>query len=211
MTAKLIQLEVGPWPMNSYIIVCEISMRSAVVDPGADAKMLQSKLEGTRVDKIILTHTHEDHIGALEEIKRLTASPVMLNPLEYETPTQSPINQVDYDIPISHEDRIQIGEISVQALHTPGHTPGMTSFDLGDGRILVGDTLFVGGPGKTWSPGEFEKTMKTMKEVVFRWPADTEFYPGHGPSGVIGAEIEAFQSFINRGWDSDFHGDVTWK
>jgi glyoxylase-like metal-dependent hydrolase (beta-lactamase superfamily II) len=87
----------------------------------------------------------------------------------------------------------------------------MTCFDLGDKRVLVGDTVFVGGPGKTWSPEDFTLTMRTMQEIVFAWPDDTEFYPGHGPSGVIGEERSDFEAFLRRGWSDDLHGDVTWK
>jgi glyoxylase-like metal-dependent hydrolase (beta-lactamase superfamily II) len=83
--------------------------------------------------------------------------------------------------------------------------------DLGDGRILVGDTIFVGGPGKTWSSDEFATTMRTMQEIVFKWPDETRFYPGHGPSGTIGAERPAFESFVARGWSSKLYGDVTWE
>ena len=87
----------------------------------------------------------------------------------------------------------------------------MTCLDLGDRRILVGDTIFVGGPGKTWSAQEFSTTMRTMQEIVFAWPDETRFYPGHGPSGVIGTERPAFERFVARGWSPKLHGDVTWE
>jgi glyoxylase-like metal-dependent hydrolase (beta-lactamase superfamily II) len=87
----------------------------------------------------------------------------------------------------------------------------MTCLDLGDGRVLVGDTVFVGGPGKTWSAEEFALTMKTMQEIVFAWPDDTRFYPGHGPSGRIGDERPSFEAFIRAGWSPELFGDVTWS
>ena len=96
------------------------------------------------------------------------------------------------------------------AIHAPGHTPGMTCFDLGDGRIIVGDTVFVGGPGKTWSSEEFTQQMKTMQEIIFAWSDKTEFFPGHGPNGIIGNERPAFEAFLKRGWSPDLFGDVTW-
>jgi glyoxylase-like metal-dependent hydrolase (beta-lactamase superfamily II) len=74
----------------------------------------------------------------------------------------------------------------------------------------VGDTLFVNGPGRTFSPDDFSTTMWTMQQIVFDWPDETEFYPGHGPSGTIGAERPAFEAFVKKGWSKDLEGDVTW-
>jgi hydroxyacylglutathione hydrolase len=99
----------------------------------------------------------------------------------------------------------------VRAVHTPGHTQGMTSLDLRDGRVLVGDTLFVGGPGRTWSPEDFATTMRTLQDILFTWPDETVFYPGHGAHGTIGAERSAFEAFVERGWSSGLYGDVTWE
>jgi glyoxylase-like metal-dependent hydrolase (beta-lactamase superfamily II) len=82
---------------------------------------------------------------------------------------------------------------------------------LPDGRAIVGDTIFQGGPGRTWSPEDFELTMKTMREIVFRWPDETECFPGHGPSFRIGDERPLFEAFVNRGYPSDLYGDVTWN
>ena len=87
----------------------------------------------------------------------------------------------------------------------------MTCLDLGNSRIVVGDTIFVGGPGKTWSKKEFATTMQIMQEIVFTWPDETRFYPGHGPSGVIGQERPAFEAFVARGWSRKLYGDVTWE
>jgi glyoxylase-like metal-dependent hydrolase (beta-lactamase superfamily II) len=94
-------------------------------------------------------------------------------------------------------------------VHTPGHTDGQCCFII-DHRVVVGDTVFVGGPGKTWSSEGFATTMKTMKKIIFAWPDETEFFPGHGPSGVIGTERPAFEAFLSRGWSEDLQGDVTW-
>jgi glyoxylase-like metal-dependent hydrolase (beta-lactamase superfamily II) len=205
MPAKLLKKEVGPWPMNTYLIVDEDAGASAIVDPGAEADKILALAEGTRVEKILITHGHFDHVDALEEVKSTTGAPVYLHPAEAEK------FGLPYDVPLSHDQSIPVGDLRVRTIHTPGHTPGMTCFDLGDGRIIVGDTIFVGGPGKTWSPEEFAATMRTMRAVVFQWPDETTFYPGHGPSGKIGEERPAFESFVARGWPAGLYGDVTWK
>lgn len=204
MVAILRQASVGPWPMNTYAVICSATKHSAVVDPGADPDTILSLVEATQVEMILLTHAHRDHVGALAEIKAATAAPVYLHPADAEK------FGVSYDRPLEDGDILRVGELRIRAVHTPGHTPGMVSFVI-DHRVLVGDTLFVGGPGRTNSPEEFAVTMRTLQEIVFAWPDETEFYPGHGPSGVIGAERPAFEAFVARGWPPNLYGDVTWN
>ena len=205
MTFTLIHLTVGPWPMNAYIVIDKTTNTSAIIDPGADADRLLSQVEDSRVAAIMITHGHADHVGALAAVKSATKAPVYINPLD------AAKFELDYDHPFENNQVIPIGEQRLRVIHTPGHTPGMTCLDLGDGRILVGDTIFVGGPGKTWSSDEFTTTMHTMQEIVFTWPDETRFYPGHGPSGTIGEERPAFEAFVARGWSRNLYGDVTWE
>ncbi|MBE9475024.1 MAG: MBL fold metallo-hydrolase, partial [Chloroflexi bacterium] len=171
----------------------------------AEAETILSLVEDTQVAAILITHGHADHIGALGEIKAGTNAPVYINQLDAEG------FNLDFDISLLDGQIILIGDQQVRAIHTPGHTPGMTCLDLGDGRIVVGDTIFVGGPGKTWSKKDFATTMHTMQEIVFTWSDETIFYPGHRPSGVIGQERPAFEAFVARGWSRKLYGDVTWE
>ncbi|MBC8497237.1 MAG: MBL fold metallo-hydrolase [Chloroflexi bacterium] len=205
MQAKLLTQAVGPWPMNTYVVICEETKTSAIIDPGADAEKILALTEGTRVDKILLTHGHFDHVQALERVQEATNAPVYLHPADAQE------FGLAFDVALEGGQQIPVGNLVLKAIHTPGHTPGQICFDLGDGRIVVGDTIFVGGPGKTWSPEDFNTTMKTMQETVFIWPDETQFFPGHGLSGVIGVESPAFENFIARGWPHDLQGDVTWE
>jgi glyoxylase-like metal-dependent hydrolase (beta-lactamase superfamily II) len=159
----------------------------------------------SEVSAIILTHGHADHVGALAQVKEATSAPVMMSPID------ASHFKISFDIPIHNRDIITVGNQKLLSIHTPGHTPGQTCFNLGDGRIVVGDTIFVGGPGRTWSPKDFSTTMQTMKEIVFRWADGTEFFPGHGPSGKIGTERPAYESFVRKGWAKKLYGDVTWN
>jgi len=204
MPLKLIQKAVGPWPMNTYIVIDEKTQTSAIIDPGADAEVILSLVDGTRVDKILLTHGHEDHVMVLDDIREATDAPVYLHPKD------AAHFELSYDVPLHDGDVISIGHLNLMVIHTPGHTPGQCCFDLGDGRIIVGDTIFVGGPGRTWTPEDFKTTLQTMKAIVFQWPEETEFFPGHGSSGNIGDEKPAFEAFVSRSWPDDLEGDVTW-
>lgn len=210
MGIKLVSKAVGPWPMNTYLIVCEETGDSAIVDPGRDVGEILAMAEGTKVQMILITHGHPDHVGAMLEVKRATDAPIYMHPADAER------FNLGYDVPLDDGDRLKVGGCVIQAVHTPGHTPGMTSFILGESleeanpRVIVGDTIFVGGPGKTQTPEDFALTMHTMQFKVFEWPDETTFYPGHGSSGTIGQERRAFEEFLRRGWVKDLHGDVTW-
>ena len=204
MKAKLLTAQVGPYDMNTYVIIDEDTNISAIIDPGGDPEKILNMAAGTKVDKILLTHGHSDHVMALEEIKDATGAPVHLHPADAQK------FKVKYDIPLEDGAVLEIGDLKIQVIHIPGHTPGQCCFKLDVGRIIVGDTVFVGGPGRTGSPEDFTTTMDNMQHMVFSWPDTTQFYPGHGPSGTIGEEKPAFLAFLDRGWSPDTQGDVTW-
>jgi hydroxyacylglutathione hydrolase len=205
MSVNLLMKQVGPWPMNTYAVVCEESQTSAIIDPGADADDILALVEGTRVDKILLTHGHPDHVGALDEVRETTGAPVYLHPADGE------IFGIAYDVSLEGLEFIEVGKRRLRTIHTPGHTPGQTCFNLGDRRVVVGDTLFVNGPGHTETPEDFTTTMETIQNIILTWSDGTEFFPGHGPSGKLGDERPAIEAFIEKGWPPDLCGDVTWK
>ena len=197
--------EVGPYAMNTYVIIDEETNTSAIIDPGGNPDVIFDMADETVVDKIILTHGHFDHVLALDEVKTATGADVYLHPAD------AAAFDLTYDQPLKDGEKIAVGSKWVKIIHVPGHTPGQCAIDLGDDRILVGDTVFVGGPGKTLSAEDFSTTMETMKNIVFNWPDETEFYPGHGPSGIIGKEKAAFKAFLERGWAPETHGDIVWE
>lgn len=205
MTLTLIKQTVGPWPMNAYVLICPDTQESAIVDPGAEPERLLGLLSGTAIKCILITHADPDHIGALEAVKTATSAPVYLHPQEV------PASGVRYDKPLIDGGSLQLGFTTIRTIHTPGHTPGMITFDIGGDRMLVGDTLFVNGPGRTRSHEDFITTLATLNRIVFRWPDHTQFFPGHGDSGTIGFERSRYKAFLASGWKPGLFGDIAWE
>jgi glyoxylase-like metal-dependent hydrolase (beta-lactamase superfamily II) len=194
---------VGPWPMNSYALICPDTKQSVLIDPGADPDKLMAMLEDSTPIAILLTHAHPDHIGALAEMRARLSVPVYIHPADAHM-------GVAADEWFADGDQFTLGQHTLQIIHTPGHTPGMVTIMLPDQRAIVGDTIFHGGPGKTFSPQAFQTTLETMRNIVFQWPDETECFPGHGPSFRIGDERPAFESFLRREHPADLRGDVAW-
>jgi glyoxylase-like metal-dependent hydrolase (beta-lactamase superfamily II) len=190
--------------MNTYALICPETKQSVLIDPGAEPDTLLQMLEDSRPIAILLTHAHHDHVGALAEMKIELNVPVYLHPADSHM-------GVAADEWFADGDRLTLGQHTLQFIHTPGHTPGMVTVMLPDRRAIVGDTIFKGGPGKTWSPHNFAKTLETMRNIVFQWPDETDCFPGHGPSFLIGDERPAFEAFIGRTHPAGLYGDVTWE
>jgi len=196
--------QVGPWSMNSYALVCPQTGQSVLIDPGDDPDTLSDMLAGTTPMAILLTHTHGDHIGALDEMRRRLGVPLAAF---YGPHLNSLI--LDEELALRDGDVFQVGEHRLRVQHAPGHIADQVCFLVeGDVTAVVGDTLFDGGPGKTWSAVDFRRTLDTLRQVL-QWPDDTVCYPGHGPHFRLGdrrAQIEAFLAHDH----GDFFGDATW-
>ena len=197
--------QVGPWGMNTYVLVCPDSKRSVLIDPGADPDILSDMLAGTTPVAILLTHTHGDHTGALDEMRSRLKVPLLAHP----GPHAGGI-ELDANRWLRHGNVVQVGKHTLRVLHTPGHIGDQICFAIeGDYRIVVGDTIFDGGPGKTWSSEEFQTTLKTLREIVLAWRDATICYPGHGPHFRLGDRRAAIEAFLEKD-HGDFFGDATW-
>ena len=188
---------------NVYLVVCQHTGDSALIDaPGAAGKLME-QIKGTNLKYILITHSHGDHIGALAELRAKLAVQVAAHALEADK------LPVSVDIILNDGDTILFGALKLKVMHTPGHTSGGVCF-LTDKYLLSGDTIFPGGPGKTGSPAALKQIINSITEKILVLPDDTQVYSGHGDSTVLKKEREEFAVFSSRPHDSNLCGDVLW-
>ncbi len=200
---KITKLSLGPYGTNTYVVTCQETKDSVVVDaPGEPDRVIEA-LAGTNPRYILITHNHPDHIGALAQLKSTLNIPIAAHISDAE---KLPIQP---DILLSDNDVVDLGNVQLTVFHTPGHTPGSLCFYY-DKFLISGDTCFPGGPGKTWSPAAFMQITSSLTNKIFQLPADTMVFPGHGGSTVVGKEKEEYRIFSSKPHDPDLCGDVTW-
>jgi len=199
---KLEILQLGPLETNCYLIADSDTYKCVVVDPADDAEYIMSVLENEKyhLEKIILTHGHYDHIGALETLSRSTGIDVWIHPDDSKMLTDANANfstflgeamtfsgKINY---LSDSEQIAIGIGSVKVIHTPGHTPGGICL-LADDFLISGDTLFCQGIGRTDLPGgSTRQIMQSIREKLFVLDGEITVFPGHGPPTTIRKEAE---------------------
>ena len=204
---KLETRQVGPWGMNTYALICPETNQSVLIDPGDDPEILQEMLGDSQPVAILLTHTHVDHIGALPEMRQALAVPVLGN----DGPHEPGGKDIAADCWLRDWDTGQVGAHTLRAVYAPGHIGDQICLVLQDDqRVIVGDTIFDGGPGRTWSAEGFKTTLVTLRHVVLPWPDDTVCYPGHGPHFRLGDRRAQIEAFLAKDHGA-FFGDATWE
>lgn len=191
----------GPFSTNAYVIFCSVTKQSAVIDPSLDSSAaIFSYLgqHGLNCSKILLTHSHWDHIADVAVIKRVTHALVYIHALdvpnlEYPGSDKLPcwvsIEGVKPDVILAEGDQVTVGNCNFSVIHTPGHSPGSVCFYDDVNHILFsGDTLFQGAIGNLHFPTSQPDLMWSSLEKLNRLPSQTIVYPGHGPQTIIGAE-----------------------
>ncbi|WP_449240688.1 MBL fold metallo-hydrolase [Desulfoscipio gibsoniae] len=200
------RIEVGPLATNCYIIGCSETGIGAVIDPGDEGEIILDKLKNLQLQckYIILTHGHVDHIGALDEVHAATGAEVLMhagdaerlaNPARYSVLPVDSLKLPGADRLLKDGDKIQVGGIILEVLHTPGHTPGGICLKTGN-ILMTGDTLFACSVGRTDLPGgSHQALISSIKNKLLDFADETKVYPGHGPASTIGAE-KRFNPFL---------------
>lgn len=188
---------------NAYLVTCRRTDESVLIDAPGNLKKMLSQLKDKKVKYILMTHNHNDHVGALVGLKAELKVPVAGHELDA---SKYP---VPLDIVLNDGDKLNCGKLEIKVMYTPGHTRGSLCFLVGK-YLLDGDTLFPHGPGHTISNANFKQIVQSLEEKIFVLPDETQVYPGHGDPTVLGKEKEEFKIFSSRSHRPDLGGDVLW-
>ena len=196
-------LPVTPFAQNCSLIWESETRRAAVVDPGGDVDDILAAIaeRGLKVEKILLTHGHIDHVGGTAELARRLGIPIE-GPQREETFWLDQLPEQCHmfgfpDTPALRPDRwledgdtVTVGDQVLEVVHTPGHTPGHVCFIHRPSKLaLVGDVLFAGSIGRTDFPrGNHGALIRAIRERLFPLGDDFAFIPGHGPMSTFGEE-----------------------
>jgi len=210
---------VPPIAKNGYVIGCEETREGVLIDPGDEVDQLLDAVRrhALSIRYILLTHAHFDHVTGVGRAKRELGVPVGLH-RDDEFLYRAVVQQgAAFGLPVEPQPPIdffyegagpwRFGHYGVWVSHTPGHSPGGVCLAVGkeaeqSRSLFVGDTLFAGSIGRTDLPGGDTATLlRSIREVLFKFPDETPVYSGHGESTTIGRERKT-NPFLNSAWSS---------
>jgi glyoxylase-like metal-dependent hydrolase (beta-lactamase superfamily II) len=193
-TVRVEKLVVGPYENNVFVVRSKGTGEAVIIDAANEHELLLDIARATGVRRVLTTHGHFDHIQAVKQMRDagidvgIAAEDAKMLP--------------SYDFTIPDDDVIEVGDLRLRTIHTPGHTPGSTSFLLeGHPLLFTGDTLFPGGPGNTsFKDASFDQIIQSIDRRLFTLPADLIVLPGHGLDTTLGTERPHLQEWVDRGW-----------
>lgn len=193
------KLAVGPYDNNAYLLRCTATGEQLLIDAASEPDRLLDLLGDAPLSRVVTTHRHQDHWGALAEVVEATHPPVVAHADDAEA-LPLPVTE-----PVRHGDAVSVGHATLSVIHLRGHTPGSIALLYADGdtpHLFSGDSLFPGGPGNTWGDKTlFTRLMNDLEERVFgTLPDRTWVYPGHGKDTTLGRERPHVPVWRARGW-----------
>ena len=185
------KFSVGPFDNNVYVVRDTGSGDALIIDGATDAARILREVEGLRVLAIVETRGHPDHVQALPDLVSALGVPVYAHPGDA---ARMPVETK----PLRDGQTIVVGGTEIDVMHTPGHTPGSTSFRAGP-FLFSGDTLFPAGPGGTDGTAQFRQVMRSL-DRLFGLSDETRICPGHGLDSTLGRERPYVETWRARGW-----------
>jgi glyoxylase-like metal-dependent hydrolase (beta-lactamase superfamily II) len=189
------QIVVGPMDNNVYVIRCRRSGDSMLIDAANEHEALLEICTRLSVSQVVETHGHWDHIQAVPAVREAGISVAV---------TQADAGMLpSYDLLLTDDEVLTVGDLRIRTLTTPGHTPGSICFAVeGTPLLFTGDTLFPGGPGTTkLEGGDFEAVISSIDRRIFaKFDPATVVLPGHGLATTVGEESPHLQEWVERGW-----------
>jgi hydroxyacylglutathione hydrolase len=193
---------VGPVQENAYIVTAgRESGRALMVDPGEEPERLLAAADalGVKVEAILITHCHFDHIGAVAPVAQATGAPVycpeserwlLSDIMTWVPPGFGPFESWEPEHTVKGGERITVAGMEIEVVSTPGHSPGHVTYVL-PGALLSGDVLFQGSVGRVDLPGgEWSVLERSIATLIERFPAETVVYPGHMGVTTLGRELQ---------------------
>ena len=188
------KLVVGPYENNVFVVRSKHTGDAVLLDAANEHELLLDVCRATGVRRVLTTHGHFDHIQAVTAVRDAG--------IDVGIASEDASMLPSYDFTIPDDEVIAVGDLRLRTIHTPGHTPGSTSFLLeGKPLLFSGDTLFPGGPGNTrFENASFEQIIESIDRRLFTLPDDLLVLPGHGLDTTIGSERPHLDEWIARGW-----------
>jgi hydroxyacylglutathione hydrolase len=199
----------GPWATNAYLVWDGRSPETLVLDPGmgaSEALVQRAADAGLRIHLIANSHGHIDHVFDNAALKRASGAPLAIHPEDAYRLSGENIYGLEVEPCVAERDlregdRLAVGELRFQVLHTPGHTEGSVClYEADRGLLLAGDVLFRGSYGRTDLPGgNDEQMVDSLTRLVREVPPTTRVLPGHGAETTIGAEMSWLERVTTTG------------
>ncbi|OBG44142.1 Zn-dependent hydrolase [Mycobacterium alsense] len=199
ITHGTFELDGGSWEVDNNIWVVGDNSNVVVFDAAHDAAPIVEAVAGRHVIAVVCTHGHNDHVTVAPELGQTLDAPVLLHPADE---VLWRMTHPDKEFrSISDGETLCVGGANLQALHTPGHSPGSVCWYAPElGVVFSGDTLFAGGPGATGrSYSDFPTILASISERLGKLPGETVVHTGHGESTTVGEEIVHYEEWVARG------------